>query len=214
MKNIHIVSLLGLAVFTTFLSPSHVSAMNNKALSKTPASVATSTKDQERVQNATATARRNNATSTNATSTEAKGKNQGDEHKSAVALVVQKLLSVADREGGIGTEVRAIAQEQASTSDKVKKDMDEINNENPLKRFLFGTNYKNTGELRSTIVTTRNHIDRLKNALEKTTSTSTKAELAAQISELEKVASSTEAFIKANESKFSLLGWLSKFLSR
>ncbi len=213
MKQIRIYSILTLALCAVVFSPTYVMAVgaNNNAPSKVPESVNLPIKEQDRDRNTT---NRSNATNTNATSTAAQENNQGDEHKSAVARVVQKLLLVADREGGIGSEVRTIAQEQASTSEKVKKDMDEINSENPLKRFFFGTNYKNTGELRSTIVTTKNHIDRLKKALEKTTSTTTKTELTAQITELEKVASSTEAFIKTNESKFSLLGWLSKFLSQ
>lgn len=217
MKKIRTYSILSLALCVILLSPAYSMAQGkNSTPSKAPEFVDVPTKNQNRNQNATATANINKSTTTHtqATSTPATNKSQGDEHKSAVAQVVAKLLLVADREGGIGSEVRMIAQEQASTSDKVKKDMDEIANENPLKRFFFGTNYKNTGELRSTVVTTKNHIDRLKKALEKTTSTTTKAELTAQINELEKVASSTEAFIKTNENKFSLLGWLSRFLSQ
>lgn len=202
-------------LLTAVVAPSYIDAQTTGAgVAKVPESVNLPVKAVNKTQNATATKNNTVATGTNATSTKAKEKSQGDAHKSAVALVVQKLLSVANREGGIGAEVRLIAQEQASTSDTVKKDMDEINNENPLKRFFFGTDYKNTGELRSTIVTTQNHIDRLKKVLERTTSTTTKAELSAQIAELEKVASSTEAFIKTNEAKFSLFGWLNKFLSR
>lgn len=214
MKNIHIYSITGL-LLAAVVTPSYISAQTTgAAVAKAPESVNLPSNASAKAQNATATKNNAVATGTNATSTNAKEKSQGDEHKSAVAVVVQKLLSVADRDGGIGAEVRLIAQEQASTSDKVKKDMDEIANENPLKRFFFGTNYKNTGELRSTIVTTQNHITRLKKALEKTTSTTTKVELSAQITELEKVASSTETFIKTNESKFSLFGWFNKFISK
>ncbi len=136
--------------------------------------------------------------------------NQGDDQKSAVSIVVKNLLSIAGRDGGIGADVRLVAQEQASTSAQVKADMDELNSESKVKVFLFGPNYKNLGELRSSIVTTQNHIERLKKAEQRTTSTSTKAELAVQIKALEDVASSTDVFIKANESKLSVLGWFVK----
>lgn len=213
MKNIHIYSITGL-LLAAVVAPSYISAQTTgAAVAKAPESVNLPANASAKAQNATAT-KNNVATSTDATSTEATKISQGGQHKSTVAVVVQKLLSVADRDGGIGAEVRLIAQEQASTSDKVKKDMDEIANENPLKRFFFGTSYKNTGELRSTVVTTQNHITRLKKALEKTTSTTTKVELSAQIAELEKVASSTETFIKTNESKFSIFGWFNKFISK
>jgi hypothetical protein len=142
------------------------------------------------------------------------GKSQGDEHKSRVASIVKDLLSVADRDWGIGEDVRIVAREQASTSEKVKKDMDEVDSESSLKVFFLGTNYKNTGDLRSTIVTTQNHIARLKKAEERTTSTTTKTDLEVQITELQKVASSTQAFIDANEGKFSLFGWFVRIFAK
>ncbi|KND47675.1 MAG: hypothetical protein AB201_01935 [Parcubacteria bacterium C7867-006] len=134
--------------------------------------------------------------------------NLGDEHRSAVSTVVKNLLMVANRDGGIGAEVRLVAQEQASTSAKVKTDIDELNSESKLKVFLLGPNYRNIGELRSTIVTTQNHIERLKKAEQKTASVSVKADLQAQIKALEGISSSTQAFVEANENKLSLFGWV------
>jgi hypothetical protein len=132
---------------------------------------------------------------------------EGDAQKSAVALVVKSLLSIADRDGGIGADVRLVAQEQASTSAKVKIEMDELNSESKVKVFFFGPNYRNLGELRSSIVTTQNHIARLKKAEERTTSASVKADLEVQIKALQVQASTTESFVLANENKLSLLGW-------
>lgn len=141
-------------------------------------------------------------------------KSQGDEHKSEVAIVVKSLLSIANRDGGIGEDVRLVAQEQSSTSARVKKDMDEVNGESKIKVFFFGTSYKNTGDLRSTIVTTQNHIDRLKKAQDKTASASIKADLEVQIKALEEVSVSTQTFVDAHEGKFSLLGWLIRPFSK
>lgn len=146
--------------------------------------------------------------------TEDQRRGEGEEHRSRVASVVNSLLSIADKDNEIGDDIRFVANEQASTSEKVKRDMDEINGESSLKRFFFGTNFKNTGELRSTIVTTQNHIDKLKKAEDRTTNTSVKADLSAQIIELQKVASSTQGFIDDNENKFSLLGWFVRLFSR
>lgn len=141
-------------------------------------------------------------------------RNQGDVHKSRIASVVRELLSVADREDGIGADVRLVAEEQASTSEKVKKSMDEVDSESSLKKFFLGPNFKNLGDLRSTIVTTQNHIERLKKAEDRMASSTVKADLSAQISELEKVASSTEAFVNSNEERFSLFGWFVRLFSR
>jgi len=134
--------------------------------------------------------------------------------RSTTSLVVKSLLSIANRDGGIGAEVRLVAREQASTSAKVKEDMDDLNSESKVKVFFFGPDYKNLGELRSTIVTTENHIARLEKVQNRAVSTSVKADLQVQIEALKAQASSTQAFIDANESKLSLLGWFVRIFSK
>ncbi len=153
------------------------------------------------------------STTGNATSTANSKGSQGDAQKSAVAIVVSNLLKIATRDGGIGAEVRLVAQEQASTSAKVKTDMDEANAESKVKVFFFGPNYKNLGELRSSIVTTANHIERLTKAKDRAVSASVKADLEAQIAALQSVSSSTEAFIESNKGKISAFGWLVKIFA-
>src|SRR3972149_2390449 len=93
---------------------------------------------------------------------ENKGGLNGDDHRSAVATFVQDLLKVADREqGGIGEEVRVIAQEQNDDKEEVAREIDEVNNRSGFKTFFIGTDYKNLGNLRSAIAKTQTQIDRL-----------------------------------------------------
>jgi len=135
----------------------------------------------------------------------------GVEHRSTVATFVQTLINVADREqGGIGEEVRVIAQAQNDTKDKVADGIDKINNRSKIKTFLIGTDYKTVGQLRSEMVKTRNQIDQLKRLLDKTTSEENKTALQGQIQTLEQEQQKIEDFLKANESKFSLFGWFVK----
>jgi len=135
----------------------------------------------------------------------------GAEHRSTVATFVQTLLDVADREqGGIGEEVKVIAQAQNDTKDKVADGIDKINNRSKIKTFLIGTDYKTIGQLRSEMVKTRNQIDQLKRLLDKTTSEENKTALQGQIQTLEQEQQKIEDFLKANESKFSLFGWFVK----
>ena len=150
------------------------------------------------------------ATLGNATSSSNSSGSQGDANRSAVSLVVRSLLAIADRDGGIGAEVRLVAQEQASTTIQTNESKNEVESDGSVKVFFFGPDYKNLGELRSSIVTTENNITRLEKAAARTTSASVRADLEVQIQALEAEASSTEAFVKENESKFSLLGWFVK----
>jgi hypothetical protein len=136
----------------------------------------------------------------------------GEEHRSEVAKAVQGLLDAADRAGGIGEEVRAVAEEQKSLHDEAADAMEKVEKRNGLMTFLFGSDYKNLGALRSAITTSENGIDRLTKAGEKATA-SVKAELDAQITALKAENDHARSFIEEQEGKFSLFGWLVKFLS-
>ncbi|MDO8486142.1 MAG: hypothetical protein Q7S77_00360 [Candidatus Staskawiczbacteria bacterium] len=143
------------------------------------------------------------------------GKINGAEHRSTVATFVQGLLNVADREqGGIGDQVKVIANEQNDSKDKVADTIDIIQNRSNIKTFLIGTDYKNIGELRSETVKNTNQIDQLKGLLDKTTNTETRTSLQTQIQTLEQEKTKIENFIKTNESKFSLFGWFVKLFNK
>jgi len=135
----------------------------------------------------------------------------GAEHRSAVATFVQTLLNVADREqGGIGEQVRVVAQQQNESKEEVADAIDKIQNRNKVKTFLIGTDYKNIGYVRSEMVQTRNQIGQLERLLDKTTSEENKTALQEQIQALEQERQEIEGFLKTNESKFSLFGWFVK----
>ncbi len=138
----------------------------------------------------------------------------GDEHRSAVATAVLKLKEVAGKDRKIGEEVRVIAQEQNDSAEKAAKAIEAIEERSGWKVFLVGTDYKNLGGLRSEMVTTGNHIDRLTKALEKTTSSTVKAALDLEIKALQAEKTKIDAFISTNEDKFSLFGWLARFLNK
>ncbi len=139
----------------------------------------------------------------------------GAEHRSAVSTFVQTLLNVADREqGGIGEQVRVVAQQQNESKDKVADTIDKIQNRSKVKTFLIGTDYKNIGQLRSEMVKTGNQIDWLKRLLDKTTSEESKTALQGQIQTLEQEQQNIENFLKANESNFSLFGWFVKLFNK
>ena len=143
------------------------------------------------------------------------GKANGVEHRSVVATFVQGLLDVADKEqGGIGDQVKVIANEQNDSKDNVADAIDKVQNRSKVKTFLIGTDYKNIGQLRSEMVKTGNQIDQLKRLLDKTTNAESKTALQAQIQALEQEQQKINDFLKANESKFSLFGWFIKLFNK
>jgi len=156
----------------------------------------------------------NNAT-TNGKNATSSGQINAEEHRSAVANFVQTLLNAADREqGGIGEQVRVIAQQQNDSEATTSQAMDKVQTRNKIKTFLIGSDYKNLGKLRSETVQTRNRIEQLNRLMENTQNATDTAEIQSQIQTLEQEQTKIENFIKAQEGKFSLFGWLLKLFNR
>ncbi len=139
------------------------------------------------------------------------GQINAEQHRSTVANFVQSLLQVADREGGIGKQVRVIAQQQNDSDATTTKAIEKIQSRSKIKTFLIGSDYKNLGALRSEIVQTRNRIEQLNRAIQNATNT---AEIQAQIQTLEQEQTKIDNFIKEQEGKFSLFGWLAKMFNK
>ncbi len=132
------------------------------------------------------------------------------EHRSVVANFVHSLLSVADREGGIGAEVRAIAHTEDESATTTATAMAKVDDRGGIRTFFFGSDYKNLGVIRSEIATTTNTIARLEALLAKTTDATDRATITAQINALQDEQIKINAYVNAHEKTFSLFGWFTK----
>jgi hypothetical protein len=142
------------------------------------------------------------------------GQINAQEHRSAVANFVQNLLQVADREGGIGQQVRVIAQDQNQSSETTVQAMEQVQSRGRVMTFFFGPDYKNLGTLRSEMVQTRNRLAQLNRLVDSAQSESDKTELQNQIQTLEQEQTKIEDLISSKEDQFSLFGWLVKLFNK
>ncbi|OGM89350.1 hypothetical protein A3J77_02200 [Candidatus Wolfebacteria bacterium RBG_13_41_7] len=133
-----------------------------------------------------------------------------EEHRSAVSDFVQGLLSVADREGGIGQQVKIIAQQQNQSASTTTQAVEKIQTRSKIKTFFFGSDYKNLGALRSEMVQTRNRLEQLNRLMENIQNEGDKTELQNKIQTLEQEQEKINEFLEANENKFSLFGWFTR----
>jgi len=143
-----------------------------------------------------------------------KGQINIQEHKNAVNDFVQDLLQLADKEGGIGEQVRNIAQQQNQSASTTLQVMEQVQTRNRVRTFLFGTDYKNLGVLRSEVVQTRNRLENLNKLMENIHNQAEQTGLQDQIQVLEQEQEKIENFIKDQEDKFSLFGWLLKLFNQ
>lgn len=158
---------------------------------------------------------RGNATSSSRTEvkgndTSAGAKLKSETHGSEVVAIVKALLEIANRDLGIGAEVRVIAQSQNDSASTTLKAVTKVEKRGVLKRIFFGSDYKNIGQLRSEMVKTQNDIEKLEKLVPRATDAEVKADLNIQINVLKATQVKLATFIKANESSFSLFGWMKK----
>ena len=167
-----------------------------------------------------ATSTRGNATSTvarqgNASSTaNTQGKRMSESHRSAVSTFVQSLLAVSNREGGIGTQVRAVAHLQNDSASTTASAMTKVEARGGFHTFFSGSDYKNLNVIRKELATTTANIARLKVLVTQATTDANRTELNVQIKALEDQQAKITAYIKASENKFGLFGWFNKMLAK
>ena len=141
-----------------------------------------------------------------------RGMSQGEMHKSMVAEAVHELLDTAERDGGIGGEVKEIANEQQMLHNSIAEKMDRVAGKSQWSVFLFGSDYRSLGELRSSLVTSENGLDRLSVARDRAHPT-LQDTIDAQIKALEAENAHAREFLDTHESTFSLFGWLAKYFA-
>ena len=140
------------------------------------------------------------------------------EHKKVIGKVIKEIKRVAETEGAggndeVGEELTSIAEEQEETIDETAEAIEEVANEPKWKVFLVGTDYKNLGQLRSTLAKNTNTIRKLTRTVEKLTTDGGDETIQANLDLLNAEREKIVSVIKASESQFSLLGWVSRLLS-
>ena len=134
----------------------------------------------------------------------------GDKFRLGVASTSQNLLKIADKLGAIGAEIRAIVNNQASSSDAIASAVSKVEGRGAFKTFLIGADYKNLGQVISEVAKTQNKLNQLDNQVSKMASSTDKTAVLANIQSLKDQIATLETFIKDNINKFSLFGWFAK----
>lgn len=145
-----------------------------------------------------------------ASSTEVRKERREEEMKRKMASTTEKLSVLSTRLTKLGVDIKASVSAQASSSLVITSAMTKVEARSAFKTFLLGSDYKNLGELVSEAAKTTSRINQIENQISKMASTSDKTALVASLAELKTQAATIEQYVKDNEGKFSLFGWLAK----
>ena len=142
----------------------------------------------------------------------AKGKDakMGEQRRSEVANAVHKILEVADRNGGIGEQVRVIAQSQKQNHEEVEEKIEKIKERGNFAKFFIGSKYNEIEKAKELIKKDNEKINQLEELKSKITDGEDKIKVTEQIETIKKAIIEVQKIIEDEEIDFSLFGWLAK----
>lgn len=150
----------------------------------------------------------------NSTSTNGQGEFNSENHRSTVSAFAYSLINLADREGGIGEQVREVAKSQNDSASTSAESMLKVEERSSFKTFFFGSDYTDLNIIKGELATTTLNIAKLKVLLDNTIDATSRNELSAQIQVLENEQVNLEAYISNHENVFSLFGWFNRFFAK
>jgi hypothetical protein len=139
--------------------------------------------------------------------------NSSTQKRSQVANAVQAMLQVADRNGGIGQQVRTIAQNQNQNQVKLEQNIEKIQGRGGFAKFFIGPNYGEIKDAQKTLEQNREQIRQLNQIRTQLSSQGDQQQLTEQIKILEQANQEIETLLVDSQSGFSLFGWLNKIVS-
>lgn len=135
------------------------------------------------------------------------------EHMSTVAAEVQKLLQVRTS-GGIGDQVRVIAQEQNQVQQKIQEELDKVNSRGQLKKILFGADLNALKSLTQLMEQNQLRIEQLTLLKEQLSNQADEESVQATIQALTDENTSLQEIINEQQEVKSLFGWLIKLFAK
>ncbi|MFA6183805.1 MAG: hypothetical protein WC682_01745 [Parcubacteria group bacterium] len=159
---------------------------------------------------------------------EAKGETNAKIHKEKTTEVIANLEQIQTQTENLGTEdslkievknkakkqISEVVSEQKISQETIANAISGVEEEGSTKKFFFGPDYKNLGQLRSELVQNRNQIRKLTQSIGALTQsgedvTMLQAQLATLTQERERI----KNIVVDNQETFSLLGWFSRYIN-
>jgi len=142
------------------------------------------------------------------------GFKNAEQRRSQVANAVQQMLQVADREGGIGQQVKIIAQVQTQNQEKIETSLQAIQSRSDFAKFFIGPNYGEVNNAQKLLQQNREQIVQLNQIKAGLANEGDQQILASQIQILEQANLQIENSLNESQKGFSLLGWVFKMFTK
>lgn len=137
-----------------------------------------------------------------------------EQRRSKVANAVQEMLQVAERNGGIGQQVRTIAQTQNQNQEKLEASLQKVQSRSELVKFFVGPNYGEINSAKKILKQNREQINQLNQVKNQLANQGDQQTLTEQIKTLEQVSLEIENSLGTAQKGFSLFRWMFRLFVR
>ena len=137
-----------------------------------------------------------------------------EQRRSIVANAVQEMIKVAERNGGVGQEIKTIAQTQTQNQEKLETGIQKIQSRSGFAKFFIGPNY---GEIKNSQKLLEQNKERIQNLNQLKTQVADQGDqlqLVEQIQLLEQVNQQIETSLTEAQKGFSLFGWIFRLFTK
>ena len=141
------------------------------------------------------------------------GSAMAEQRRSNVANAVQEMLQVADRNGGIGQQVKTIAQTQAQNQEKLETSLQKVQSRSGFAKFFVGPNYGEINNAKKILEQNKEQIKQLNQVKNQLANQGDQQTLTEQIKTLEQANLEIENSLGTAQKGFSLLGWMFRMFS-
>jgi len=154
----------------------------------------------------------NNGSKTN------KANSRSQEHKIKTEEATTNIVKVAKVERSVGNskageDLDQVAETIVEEADDTAEAIEEVEDRPGWKTTLLGPDFKNLGQLRSTLAHNTNTLRKLSKTIDSVVAGGSDTTLQDQLTLLNAEREKIRALLQEQEGKFSLLGWVSRFLS-
>jgi DNA-binding MarR family transcriptional regulator len=136
------------------------------------------------------------------------------ENMSQVAEKVEELLAIPGYQGGIGDQVKEIAQAQKQSQAQIETELDKLEAKSGFIKRLFGPDYKAIKNLNQQMEQNRLRIQQLKELVNQVQNQADQNQIEETIQALNQQNIALQEQIQAEEKIGSLFGWLLRLLNR
>ncbi|MFA5124875.1 MAG: hypothetical protein WC473_03610 [Patescibacteria group bacterium] len=136
------------------------------------------------------------------------------QRRSQVANAVQELLQVSERNGGIGEQVRVIAQSQNQNRENLEASLEKVQNRSGLAKFFVGPDYGEINKAQKFLEQNREQIQQLNQIKDQFVNQGDQQMLIQQIQILEQADLEIGNYLGTAQKGFSLLGWMFRLFAR